>query len=110
TKADRKICKGVGFGKVYGGGATTLARQTGAPEHQVASAIRAYDRAYRGVASWSKLLAAKARANGYVVRTPAGRNLPLDRDRVYACVNYMVQSTARDVLCQALCDLDDRGL
>jgi DNA polymerase-1 len=34
----------------------------------------------------------------------------LDRDRVYAATNYSVQSTARDVLCQALIDLDDAGM
>jgi DNA polymerase-1 len=45
-----------------------------------------------------------------VVWTPVGRRLPLDRDRVYAATNYMVQSTARDVLCQALIDMDDKGL
>lgn len=36
--------------------------------------------------------------------------LPLDRDRVYAATNYAVQSTARDVLCQAVLDMDDKGL
>ncbi|MET9959285.1 DNA polymerase [Streptomyces sp. NPDC006326] len=106
----RKLCKGVGFGKVYGGGAVTLSRQTGAPLPDVKKAIAAYDRTYRGIKRYSSKLQRDARADGFVVWTPVGRRLPLDRDRVYAATNYMVQSTARDVLCQALIDMDDKGL
>ncbi|WP_406324038.1 DNA polymerase [Streptomyces niveus] len=110
TKFHRKLCKGVGFGKVYGGGALTLSRQTGAPLADVKKAISAYDRTYRGIKRFSSKLQREARADGYVVWTPVGRRLPLDRDRVYAATNYVVQSTARDVLCQALVDMDDKGL
>ncbi|MFE5093268.1 DNA polymerase [Streptomyces sp. NPDC056638] len=110
TSFHRKLCKGVGFGKVYGGGALTLSRQTGAPLPDVKKAIAAYDRTYRGIKRFSNRLQREARADGYIVWTPVGRRLPLDRDRVYAATNYMVQSTARDVLCQALLDMDDKGL
>lgn len=110
TKAHRKMGKGVGFGKVYGGGATTLSRQTGAPIAEVKTAIAAYDRVYPGVKRYATKLQREARSAGYVVWTPTGRRLPLDRDRVYAATNYAVQSTARDVLCQALLDMDDAGL
>jgi DNA polymerase-1 len=110
TSYHRKLCKGVGFGKVYGGGAVTLSRQTGAPLPDVKKAIGAYDRTYRGIKRYSSHLQREARADGYVVWTPVGRRLPLDRDRVYAATNYAVQSTARDVLCQALLDMDEKGL
>ncbi|MFG3244636.1 DNA polymerase [Streptomyces sp. NPDC048157] len=110
TDDDRKVAKAIGFGKVYGGGATTIQRQTGAPMEAVQRALAAYNRAYRGISSFSRALQSDARASGYVVRTPSGRRLPLDRDRVYAATNYVVQSSARDVLCQALVDLDERGL
>ncbi|MDX2575941.1 DNA polymerase [Streptomyces scabiei] len=110
TSFHRKLCKGVGFGKVYGGGALTLSRQTGAPLPDVKTAIGAYDRTYRGIKRYSSRLQREARADGYIVWTPVGRRLPLDRDRVYAATNYAVQSTARDVLCQALLDMDDKGL
>ncbi|MFD7776621.1 DNA polymerase [Streptomyces sp. NPDC059753] len=110
TKKHRKMGKGVGFGKVYGGGATTLSRQTGAPIAEVKSAIAAYDRVYPGIRRYSNKVQREARGYGYIVWTPVGRRLPLDRDRVYAATNYMVQSTARDVLCQALLDMDDKGL
>jgi DNA polymerase-1 len=110
TKAHRKMGKGVGFGKVYGGGATTLSRQTGAPIEEVKAAVAAYDRVYPGIRRYSHKVQREARANGYVVITPTGRRVPLDRDRVYAATNYAVQSTARDVLCQALLNMHDRGL
>ncbi|MFE3144779.1 DNA polymerase [Streptomyces scopuliridis] len=110
TKDDRKVAKAIGFGKVYGGGATTIQRQTGAPMEAVQAALAAYNRVYRGVTRFARQLQSEGRVNGYVVRTPSGRRLPLDRDRVYAATNYMVQSSARDVLCQALVDLDERGL
>lgn len=110
TKAHRKMGKGVGFGKVYGGGATTLSRQTGAPIDEVKHAIAAYDRVYPGIKRYAGRIQRQARANGYVVITPTGRRVPLDRDRVYAATNYAVQSTARDVLCQALLNMHDRGL
>ncbi|MEU1200163.1 DNA polymerase [Streptomyces sp. NPDC005813] len=110
TKAHRKMGKGVGFGKVYGGGATTLSRQTGAPIDEVKVAIAAYDRVYPGIRRYSNKVQREARANGYVVVTPTGRRVALDRDRVYAATNYAVQSTARDVLCQALLNMHDKGL
>lgn len=109
TKHHRKMGKGVGFGKVYGGGATTLSRQTGAALNEVQAAISAYDRVYPGIKRYSRRLQREARADGYAVWTPSGRRLPLDRDRVYSATNYVVQSTARDVLCQALLDLQDAG-
>ncbi|WP_370942585.1 DNA polymerase [Amycolatopsis sp. cg5] len=110
TEYHRKICKGVGFGKVYGGGADTLSRQTGAPLDQVKAAIRAYDRVYAGVRRYSKRLQNRAEWGAKEVITPSGRRLPLDRRRLYAATNYMVQSTARDVLAEALLRLDERGL
>ncbi|GAB1326923.1 DNA polymerase [Streptomyces sennicomposti] len=110
TKAHRKMGKGVGFGKVYGGGATTLSRQTGAPIDEVKAAVAAYDRVYPGIRRYSNRVQREARANGYVVITPTGRRVALDRDRVYAATNYAVQSTARDVLCQALLNMHDKGL
>ncbi|RZS39172.1 DNA polymerase-1 [Herbihabitans rhizosphaerae] len=110
TDWHRKICKGVGFGKVYGGGATTLSRQTGAPIEQVREAIEAYDKNYRGVKRYSRRLQQRAEFGRREVVTPAGRRLPLDRDRLYAATNYMVQSTSRDVLAEALLRLDEKGL
>jgi DNA polymerase-1 len=110
TDWHRKVCKGVGFGKVYGGGAEGIAKLTGAPLDAVQAAIRAYDRHYRGIRRYSKRLQDRAEYGAREVITKAGRRLPLDRRRLYAATNYMVQSTARDILAQALLIMDEAGL
>jgi DNA polymerase I len=110
SKQQRKIAKGVGFGKVYGGGADTLSRQTGADIGAVREAISAYDRTFPGVKRYAKRLQLRAEFGKREVITPSGRHLPLDRDRLYAATNYVVQSTARDVIAQAIVSLFEKGL
>ncbi|RLK22669.1 DNA polymerase-1 [Micromonospora sp. M71_S20] len=106
----RKLYKGVGFGKVYGGGAVTLARQTGAELGAVKRAIAAYDSVYPEIKRYSRRLMSRAEFGRKEVVTPSGRHLPLDRDRLYAATNYVVQSTARDLLAQAIVDIFAAGL
>jgi DNA polymerase-1 len=110
TKQHRKICKGVGFGKVYGGGAATISRQTGAGLREVQGAIATYDRVYPEIKRFASRQERIARGNQMVTVTLTGRRLPLDRDRAYAVTNYQVQSAARDVLGQALINMDESGL
>ncbi|MFD8611425.1 DNA polymerase [Streptomyces sp. NPDC059631] len=110
TKGHRKLAKGVGLGKVYGGGAATISRQTGAPIEDVQRALRAYDRLYpeirRAASRWQR----EAFQTGMVKISATGRRLPLDRDRTYAVTNYMCQSAARDVLGQSMIQMEDAGL
>jgi DNA polymerase-1 len=110
TPWHRKIYKGVGFGKVYGGGAATLSRQTGAGLEDVKRAIAAYDEVFPEIRRFGNSLQRRAEFGKREVVTPSGRHLPLDRDRLYAATNYVVQSTARDLLAQAIVDLDAAGL
>lgn len=110
TKAHRKISKAVGFGKVYGGGATTIQRQTGAPMDAVRDALAGYDRTFPGIKRYSKRLQSRAEYGKKEVVTVTGRHLPLDRDRLYAATNYVVQSTSRDLLAQAIVDVFDAGM
>lgn len=110
SKFQRGLMKGVGFGKVYGGGKATLARQTGAPIDAVAHAIAEYDRVFPEIRRYSAKLQRRAEYGKKEVVTVSGRHLPLDRDRLYAATNYVVQSTARDVLAQSIVDLFDAGL
>ena len=110
TKQQRKLAKNVGFGRVYGGGAFTLARQAGVDEDTAKRAMLGYDAAFPGIKRFSKRLEERARAGVPEVVTPAGRHLPLDRDRYYSATNYMVQSTARDVLANSLLELEAAGL
>lgn len=110
TKAERKISKSIGFGKVYGGGLATICRQTGASPEAVRPALAAYDKTFPGIKRYSRRLVSRAEYGKAEVVTVSGRHLPLDRDRLYAATNYVVQSTARDLLAQAVVDLHDAGL
>ena len=110
TSKQRKIAKGVGFGKVYGGGAATLSRQTGADIDSVREAINAYNQTFIGISRYSRSLQQAAEFGRKEVVTPSGRHLPLDRERLYAATNYIVQSTARDVLAQALVNMHEEGI
>jgi DNA polymerase-1 len=110
TAKHRKIFKGAGFGKVYGGGVGTVARQTGADEDEIRRAFAEYDRVFpeikRASARWQR----EAYQTGMVHVSVTGRRLPLDRHRAYAVVNYACQSAARDCLGQALINMEDAGL
>ncbi|MGW4158834.1 DNA polymerase [Streptomyces sp. NPDC004788] len=110
TEKDRKVFKGAGFSKVYGGGVRTAARQTGASEEAMRRAFAEYDRLYpeikRASARWQR----EAFESGMVTVSATGRRLPLDRDRTYAVVNYQCQSAARDCLGQALLNIEEAGL
>jgi DNA polymerase-1 len=110
TPKHRKISKGIAFGKVYGGGAASIARQTGAPEEDVVRALKAYDRAYPEIARYSRALQREAYQHGMVGISVTGRRLPVDKQRVYAVTNYAVQSAARDVLGQSLINIEEAGL
>ncbi|WP_329544676.1 DNA polymerase [Streptomyces sp. NBC_01356] len=110
TAKHRKISKGIAFGKVYGGGAATIQRQTGAPMEEVRRALAAYDRVYPEVKRMSNRWQREAYETGMVHVSVTGRRLPLDRERTYAVVNYACQSAARDCLGQSLINLEEAGL
>jgi DNA polymerase-1 len=104
TPKQRKLTKAVSLGRVYGGGAQTIQRQTGAPMDGVLQAIRAYDERFPGVREFSNRLSARL-DRGELLRSPTGRRLPVDEGFNFRAVNYMCQSTARDVLASALLDV-----
>ncbi len=110
TKHQRSLAKIAGLGTSYQGGAATLAKMTGVPEHVMRDTLQRYARAYPGVKRWARGLQSHALRNGCEIRTPSGRRLVLDRDRLYKGVAYLCQSTARDTMGQALIDLQDKGL
>lgn len=110
AEQQRKIAKNIGFGKVYGGGADSVARLTGAEVDGVKVAMRAYDKTFPGIRRYSQQLIQQAKGGLLEVITPIGRRLPLDEDRLYAATNYMVQSTARDILAKAIIRAFEAGL
>lgn len=110
TKDDpeRKYAKTVNFGRVYGGGARTVATQTGLDLETAKKVVDGFDRAYPGVTRYSRKLQEMAKDWGCVI-TATGRRLPVDPSRAYSALNYMVQSTSRDVTCRGLIRLHGAG-
>lgn len=110
NKGQRKLAKNTGFGEVFGGGAVTLARQAGVPIEVAKEAKAIFATQFPGIKRYGRRLISRAEYGRKEVVTPSGRRLPLDRDRLYAAVNYTVQSTARDLVAQAIVDAHDAGL
>tara|TARA_B100000902_G_scaffold26214_1_gene31548 strand:+ start:22365 stop:24296 length:1932 start_codon:yes stop_codon:yes gene_type:complete len=111
TGVTRKIAKTVNFGKVYGAGPKTLARQSGLSVEEAQKVCDLFDSTYQGVTKYSHQLAApvKRGQRNYVI-THTGRKLPVDKERPYAALNYCIQSTARDVLGRAMIKVQEAGL
>lgn len=105
----RKVGKTVNFSYVYGGGAGLIASQAGIDYPTARRVINGFERAYPKVKLLSQRLASIARDQGYIT-TPTGRRLPVDATRPYAALNYLIQSTGRDVTCRGLVRLHDAGL
>lgn len=110
TKDDkeRKWAKVVNFGRVYGGGAKVVAEQTGLDFPTAKRVVDGFDRAYPQVQTYSQKLQREAAHTGFVT-TPTGRRLPVDPTRAYSALNYVVQSTSRDVTGAALLRLKAAG-
>ena len=109
TPAQRRLAKGVGFGLVYGGGASTLARQAGVGEFEAKLAIDKFRRTFPRVDRWRRQVVEGMKYGSGLVVTPTGRRIPLDSQFSYRGVNYLIQSLAADLFKGALIQLDDEG-
>ncbi|GAB4588686.1 DNA polymerase [Nocardia sp. IFM 10818] len=104
----RAVGKMTNFLQVYGGGPPTLAGKADIDVGTAKRVFAGFARTYPQVATFSKRLQKIAKDQGYIT-TRTGRRLPVDRDRGYSALNYMVQSTSRDVTCRGLLALDEAG-
>jgi len=103
----RKVAKMTNFLIVYGGGAGKLSTSAGIPLSEAKEAIDGFHRAFPSVRRYGNRLQDRSGYGARPIVTPSGRRLNLDRDRTYAAINYMVQSTARDVLAEAILEIGD---
>jgi DNA polymerase-1 len=108
ARVDRKVGKMANFLKVYGGGAAKLSESAGITFPEATRVIEGFDRAYPGVQKLSSKLQLEATAKGSIV-TPTGRVLPVDPSRAYSALNYLIQSSSRDVTGRALIRLHEAG-
>lgn len=106
---DRKVGKTVNFAYVYGSGPRNIADQCGIGIDIARQVIAGFEKSYPKVKTLSQRLQREAIANGYVT-TPFGRRLPVDANKPYAALNYVVQSTSRDITCRGLLRLHEAGI
>jgi len=104
----RKVGKMANFLKVYGGGFAKLMRNAHVSEEVARRVIKSLAETYPEMIKYGRYLQRLAEDQGFVT-TPTGRVLPVDSWRTYAALNYMVQSTSRDVTCRGLLALHDAG-
>lgn len=111
TEDQRDSVKSIVLGKMYGGGAETLADGVGLSVHQVQEILVKYDATYPRLKSWAREnLHPLCRAGipGWHLET--GRWQTIDPTRHYAALNMAIQGTARDLLIEAMFRLEDAGL
>ena len=78
----RQKAKAPGHGWNYGGGAKTLAEQSGSDYEDMKVFVDGMNATYKGVVRWKKACVAFASQRGYI-DNPWGRKMPVDPDRVY---------------------------
>lgn len=105
---DRSVGKTVNFAYVYGSGPANIAETCGITFMEAKKVIQGFERTYPGVKRLSENLQKEAKQRGYIT-TPSGRRLYVDKDRAYSALNYMIQSTSRDITAAALLRLSDAG-
>jgi DNA polymerase-1 len=99
----RQIAKMVNFLIVYGGGPKALHEQSGIPLDTARQVINSFREAYPAISAYSMWMG----MNKEAIRTISNRRLPVTRNkktgdlRTYANVNYVVQSSARELLVRA---------
>ena len=97
TKDQRQLAKMVNFGSLYGGGAGTLSKQAGITVDEARGVVTKWKATYPQIARMAHILSGMN-----VVVNPAGRRIPTAPQRPYANLNYMIQSTARDLFVVAV--------
>ena len=88
----RQIAKNAGYLMIYGGGPRKLAVTAGIPIDHATEIQKSMKKAQPNGMRYAKSLASQE-----AITTPFGRVLPIDAARRYAAINYMIQSTARDL-------------
>lgn len=116
NKGHRRVAKGITFGKGYGAGVDKLALMLGCSSDEAKRFIQQYDTTFPGIPAFMREVERvgheRERNEGVAyVRNPYGRRTPkAGQDGMYVLTNFLIQSTAADVLKQALVDLNSAGL
>lgn len=93
----RKLAKTVTFTKIFGGGPNALMSWIGCDRSEAVTILADYDESFPQMTESMTEIASRGRSQGYVVN-PWGRRLSVDRWKAYRAVNYLVQSSAADLM------------
>jgi P4 family phage/plasmid primase-like protien len=102
TKGNRYIAKRIVFGRLYGGGVPTLARQAGVSEAVARQAVDTLDRLTPDLAGWAHRWREATRAGHTGFKTYSGRTIHLQTEYPHKTPNYLIQGTARELFVDAL--------
>lgn len=102
TKGNRYSVKRGVFGRIYGGGAPTLAKQMGVPLAVAQALIDTIDRLWPVLTDWSGNIRDAIGFGQTTFTAYSGRVIHLPVDAAYAAPNYCIQGTARELLVDAL--------
>lgn len=112
----RKVAKTINFAKAYGAGPAKMAAQLGITEEAARAFVERYDATFPGIPTFIREVERvgheRERDTGTAyITNPYGRRVPKAKeDGVYVLTNYLIQSTAADVLKSKLVALDAAGL
>lgn len=96
--------KTLDFALQYGAGPKAITEQLDIPVKEAKTLIEEWSNTYSGLVKWTNKMSRKAS-----VRNPYNRLIPADEFRPYANGNFLVQSSGRDVLGEAITRIAKRG-
>lgn len=102
TKAHRYTAKRIVFGRLYGGGLETLARQGKCDPPTAQRAVDTLDELTPELTRWSYGIRDAVRAGRTQFESYSGRVIHLPREFPHKGPNYCIQGTARELLVDAL--------
>jgi DNA polymerase-1 len=103
---ERQNCKTIGLGRLYGGGAFTLQKQSKAPMDKVKGVLEYLDERYPGIAALRQRFY-EVIDGPTVLKTPTGKRVVASS--AHLGLNYSIQGPARDLLAEAIIRLWGEG-
>lgn len=98
----RDVAKNANFSEIYGAGIDKFAATAGITTSEARRFKAQYHGQFTRVKPFTKAVMKHAQNNYMAVETTFGRRVPVEPDRIYAAVNYLVQGSAADVLKRAI--------
>jgi DNA polymerase-1 len=102
SEKERLIAKNANFAELYGAGVDKFAYTAGISVDAARRFKSAYHSAFPRVKPFTKAVMKHAQANLWSIESAFGRFIPVDAEKPYAAVNYLVQGSAADVLKRAI--------